>query len=426
MSKPYILCVDDEKIVLDSLKTQLRRKFGDSYEIEIAESGEEALEIIQEFVENSAALHLIISDQIMPGMKGDEFLTHAYAVLPKTIKILLTGQASVEAVGNAVNNAKLYRYISKPWDETDLNLTIESALESFASQQLIEKQNEMLARNVLELEAKVAARTAELQKQKIEVEKKNSSILASLNYSKRIQTAMLPSAELLKQHLTDSFILLKPRDVVSGDFYWFEEKDNKFIICAVDCTGHGVPGAIMSMIGLEQLTEIVNLYGKTSPDEILEHLNRSVNRILKQDRNDVRDGMDMAVVTIDKSTNTIEYAGAMNPLVYVLPDDQANMQYHKVDATSLPIGGGHLERNFEKHTLRIEPNASYYLFSDGFHDQFGGPHDRKFMTKRFYELLASIQTLDMSEQKNHLETVFAEWKGEKQQIDDILIIGFRI
>ncbi len=426
MSKPCILCVDDEKIVLDSLRTQLKRKLGDEFQIEIAESGEEALEIIHEFLESEGVMPLIISDQIMPGMKGDEFLAKAYAIMPKTVKVLLTGQASVEAVGNAVNNAKLYRYISKPWEETDLLLTIEAALESYTREKVIEAQNEQLARNVVELEAKVAERTAELQKQKQEVEKKNSSILASLNYSKRIQTAMLPTMDLLEKKLSDSFILFRPRDVVSGDFYWFDEKDGKLIITAVDCTGHGVPGAIMSMIGLEQLTEIVHLYNKTSPDEILEHLNRSVNRILKQDRNDVRDGMDMSLVTIDKDAQVIEFAGAMNPLIYVAADSEGRMQYHKISATALPIGGGHLERNFEKHTFRIESGVSYYLFSDGFHDQFGGPHDRKFMSKRFYELLCSIQHMDMKSQKKHLESVFDEWKGDKQQIDDVLIIGFRI
>ena len=179
MSKPVILCVDDEKIVLDSLKSQLKKSFGSDFEIEIAESGEEALEIIEEFIEDEIDLPVIISDQIMPGMKGDELLIEVNTLLPDTLKILLTGQASADAVGNAVNQAKLYRYIAKPWEHSDLALTVKEAVRSFFQNKQLELQNIQLEKLVEELrelnenlEVKVKKRTAELETSKEIIEKK--------------------------------------------------------------------------------------------------------------------------------------------------------------------------------------------------------------------------------------------------------------
>jgi serine phosphatase RsbU (regulator of sigma subunit) len=434
MSKPVILCVDDEKMVLNSLKFQLKKAFEKEYEIEVAESGEEALEIIEELLEDRIDLPLVISDQIMPTMKGDQFLIELHQKLPATRKIMLTGQADTEAVGRALNKAKLYRFMSKPWDAQDLELTAGEALLSFSKDIELAEQNRKLKELNENLEEKVKERTAEVVKQKEIIEKKNNDIISSINYAKRIQRAMLPPIEILNKNLPDNFIFWRPRDIVSGDFYWFVEKEDRLILAVVDCTGHGVPGAIMSMVGMEQLTEVVEVLGHIEPDKILEHLHIGVRTILKQDSGDVKDGMDLVLLVIDKKNGFVEYAGAKNPLVYTFKNDAGEVEYIQINGDKNPIGGHQHEdkRIFTKHIIPIDKPLSFYLFTDGYQDQFGGLEDRKFMIKRMKEMFRVNYHKTMKEQLEIYEKTFDEWLlkpdgiNHYHQIDDVLMIGFKI
>ncbi|MEA2043660.1 MAG: SpoIIE family protein phosphatase, partial [Bacteroidota bacterium] len=277
------------------------------------------------------------------------------------------------------------------------------------------------------LERIVEQRTQEIQKANIElnnrnevIKRKNLDITSSINYAKRIQEAMLPIKDQIKQSFDDSFILFKPRDIVSGDFYWFEEKNDKVVIAAVDCTGHGVPGAFMSLIGSEILTTIVgkNIF---DPKLILSKMNNYVVTALKQEATTNQDGMDMALCVVDKKTKTVEFAGAKNPLVYI-----SNNEIHKIRGSRKGIGGYQEQAEFTSEVIEYQSPSYFYIFSDGFQDQFGGPKNRKFMIRKLRQLLFEIHKLPGKEQHQILDNAVENWKGIGQQTDDILLIGFKI
>lgn len=310
----------------------------------------------------------------------------------------------------------------------------------FELQQLTEQKNK-------ELEIKVAERTEELQvvneelsstvdfieQQRNELQRKTDDIKSSINYASRIQSAILPRAEHFERLFgTDNyFIYYRPRDIVSGDFYWLAEKDDGIIIAAADCTGHGVPGALMSMIGDSLLTHIVHDKETHRPDLILNRLQEGVRAALRQTENDGRDGMDIALCHISRqSLNnvTVQFAGAMNPLYYT----QVGI-LHEIKGTKLPIGGGHRQHTdkqdpFALHTLSLSPGDCIYLFSDGFADQFGGPDNKKFMSRQFRHLLQSVHAQPMPIQYQLLDSTMKSWMeyGNEPQTDDMLVIGIRI
>jgi serine phosphatase RsbU (regulator of sigma subunit) len=298
-------------------------------------------------------------------------------------------------------------------------------MENLATYVAISMDNTLLYEN---LEEKVEERTAEIERktQVIEkknalIEKKNSDITASINYAKRIQTALLPKIEKVQEVLAESFILFKPRDIISGDFYWFTEKDDKVIIAAVDCTGHGVPGAFMSMIGNDLLNESVNLLNIIDPAEILRHMHIGVRQALRQKETGNQDGMDMSICVIHQKEKFITFAGAKNPLVYM-----QDGQLYLIKGDKVAVGGRQREvkRTFTKHTIPIVKSTTCYLFTDGYQDQTGGPEGRKFMTRKFREFLHEIHFYSMEEQQQQLEKKLADWMGDKKQVDDILLIGF--
>ena len=362
-------------------------------------------------------------------------------ISPRTNKILLTGQASAEAVGNALNNARLYRYISKPWEEADLVLTAREAIKSFYKDKTITEQNEALKESVAELkkakdelevyntklESLVDERTRQVVDQKEEIEKKNNSILASINYAKRIQNAMLPQDKLLADYFSNAFIYFKPRDIVSGDFYWFSDIDDLFVIAAVDCTGHGVPGSILSMVGMREFNHIVLEKGIAQPHLILKHLHESIRTMLKQEKGDNRDGMDAAICTVDRKNKRVYFAGAKNGLVYVTKNG-TEKELHYVKGDSKSIGGVQQEdiREFKFHEIDLNEATNFYLFSDGFQDQFGGPSGRKFGRRNFHDLLSEISHKSLKKQEQEIRTKQEGWQQEQKQIDDILVMGFLV
>lgn len=274
----------------------------------------------------------------------------------------------------------------------------------------------------------------EIQKQRDQIQRQNENISKSINYAQGIQKALLPSQKNLEQFFPDSFIFFKPRDVVSGDYYWFkpipgsngEYKHgvDKFAISAIDCTGHGVPGAFLSMIGYNLLDEIIDKKIHR-PGEILKELNKGVRKTLRQDETDNRDGMDMALCVWDPQTKTIEFSGAKNPLVYI---NNGELTRIRGDKESIGGGGGaNAEQEFKTHTLEVEGSTWIYMFSDGFIDQFGGKDGRKFMIKNFTELLKHIHQLPACEQREILKITFNEWKRQEYpQIDDVLVVGFKL
>lgn len=268
------------------------------------------------------------------------------------------------------------------------------------------------------LEGKVKERTIELQDTNEELEEKNRNITDSIRYAQRIQMSILPP----EIPFNDMFVLFKPKDIVSGDFYWIIIVDNKELIAAVDCTGHGVPGAFMSFIGYSSLNEVVKEKGITKPAEILDQLNNEVVIALNlKGEEGIKDGMDLALISYDNLTSDLEYAGAYNPLYLV-----RNGELNEIKADRFAIGkSSEEEKHFSNHSLKIKKGDTIYLFSDGYADQFGGEKEKKFKTAPLKRLLISIQDKSMEEQKEILDRTIEEWRGNIDQIDDILFIGRR-
>ena len=263
---------------------------------------------------------------------------------------------------------------------------------------------------------------SELKEQRKVVSKKNEHIIQSIEYAKTIQDAILPNKAFIKEYLPNSFILFKPRDIVSGDFYWFGHYNGKTIIAAVDCTGHGVPGAFMSMIGNTLMNKVILDLKNTDPAKILGELKRSTIEALDQSGKGKNDSMDMAICVIDHENKKLEYAGAYNPLYFF---KSGELQIFKAD--KMPIGL-HVKESldFTNHVVSYQEGDSFYIFSDGYVDQFGGSEGKKYTPRRLKPFLSSINHLSMSEQKELMDKEITKWMGNEKQIDDILFIGVQL
>ena len=282
------------------------------------------------------------------------------------------------------------------------------------------RQNQRLAESKRQIELT----NSEILKQKEIIEQKNQSITDSIQYASRIQNAVLPPSDFLSEWNIDNFILFRPKDIVSGDFYWGVKKDGKIIVAAADCTGHGVPGAFMSMLGHAFLDEIVNTRELTDAAGMLNILRDEIINTLRQKGSvgETRDGMDISLIMLDIENNYLHYAGANNPL-YIIRDGEII----RVQADHMPIGIHFISFTpFTNNRMEIKKGDFLYLFSDGYADQFGGPRGKKFMYRPFQELLLTIHQLPMTEQQKVLEEKFLEWKGDHEQVDDVMVIGLHI
>ncbi len=304
---------------------------------------------------------------------------------------------------------------------------------------------------IVEEKEKIELANQEISKQKEIVEEKNKNITDSINYALRIQQAFLPDKKEIYSSLPQSFILFKPKDIVSGDFYFFQEKkvenlrnreiemeknvlqnsptlqltNSKIVfIAAVDCTGHGVPGAFMSMLGSERLTDAVQKSNDIG--EILSLLNKGVKTSLKQSSKNesTRDGMDIAICSIDTKNRIVKYAGANRP-VWIIRSGQAEVEEMK--ATKVAIGGlTNDNQHFDTHELKLQQGDTFYICTDGYADQFSGHNGKKLMTGKLKQILLSIQNKTMQEQEQYLENFLENWKAGTEQVDDILVIGVRL
>ncbi|MEA3461823.1 MAG: SpoIIE family protein phosphatase, partial [Bacteroidota bacterium] len=260
------------------------------------------------------------------------------------------------------------------------------------------------------------------------ISKQNNEIIDSINYAQRIQAAMLPPEPLFNELLDEVFILYKPRDIVSGDFYWIKQVNQYTILAAADCTGHGVPGAFMSMLGISFLNEIVQRREITQANQVLNELRSQIKRSLRQHGlpDESKDGMDMAICAIDRKNRVMQYSGANNPM-YIIKDKNGIPELNEIKADKMPLGyySGR-DKPFTNQEIKLELGDTFYLFSDGFIDQKGGKDKKKFMSKNLKKLLLEIHDQPMYDQKQHLERVLEKWMNGQSQIDDILVIGARV
>jgi len=282
-----------------------------------------------------------------------------------------------------------------------------------------------------------------VMKQKDHIEEQKKEITDSITYAKRIQNAVLPTGEYANNILGEHFILFKPKDIVSGDFYWATEINDWLIFTVADCTGHGVPGAFMSMLGVSFLNEIVRKKEVTKASEILDHLRDSIIEALQQkgQSGEQKDGMDITLCVLDKKTKKLQFSGANNPLFIITGKDLSRFEKEGF-SVSEPAENGvyavevkpdkqpvaiHIDmKPFTNHDIQLEKGECLYLLSDGYEDQFGGPNNKKFKIKNLRELFLKISELPMSEQKDILDETFETWRGENEQVDDVTVMGMRI
>ena len=300
---------------------------------------------------------------------------------------------------------------------------------------LIKRKDKRLKKSKLELERLVEERTAELRQ-------KEQEITDSIRYALRIQLSIIPTNNHVKSLLPKSMIYYRPKDIVSGDFYWVDEFDDSVLFAAVDCTGHGVPGAMMSVIGLKLLNQAVQDKRLSVPADILQYLDAGVNSTLRQsyDPSAVKDGMDLAVCNLCYKTLTLQYAGAFNSMCLVRKNIANTykitstrelffgLDMLEIKSDKSPIGSNinDVADVFTNHTLQLQKDDCIYIYTDGFADQFGGPKGKKFKYNQLKEVLVLNAHLPIEEQSDCLDKTFKDWKGKQEQVDDVLVIGIKI
>ncbi len=386
---PTILLVDDSVVNLEILKDTLSR-----YKTIIATNGDEAMEIA--FSRNKP--DLILLDIVMPGMDGYEVCKILKSnEISKDIPIIfITGQTDSESILKGFE-AGAIDYITKPFNILELKARVKTQL----TIKMARDQNQRLIHKI---------RTV------------NKKLTDSIQYAQKIQSASLPQPEFLERVMPEHFIMLKPRDIVSGDFYWVEDLEDKLIIVAADCTRHGVPGAFMSMFGVAYLHEIVGKNKTTQPAEIINELRRIVIDSLKQDEeSEIKDGMDISVLSIHKNSDVLEFAGAFNNLLIL-----RNNEMQIIQADHMPVSIGEIDKPYTNHTLNYQSGDCLYLYSDGYPSQFGGPNDKKLMQKGFRNLLLENHKYPMPDQLSIYKKFFDMWKGINDQVDDVLVMGIRL
>ena len=330
----------------------------------------------------------------------------------------------LRAIGEAQEWSEVVEYklvIYAPWYRTTwayftyvlLSILLIIGIIYWRTRQLIDQKKR--------LEAVVNVRTLEVVQQKEIVERKNKEITDSITYAKRIQEAILPSKSALKDNLKDAFFLYKPKDIVAGDFYWMEKKNNRLLLAAADCTGHGVPGAMVSVVCNNALNRTVREFDFSEPAKILNKVRDLVIDAFDSDQNDIKDGMDIALLSIDWENNTLEYAGANNNLYFF-----SDGQFTEYRADKQPIGKYSVNRDFTNHKVPFKKGDTVYISTDGYMDQFGGPKSKKFKYAPFIKMLQEIQHLSLTAQKEHINRAFEDWKGDLEQIDDVCVIGVKL
>lgn len=416
-----IFIVDDNKIFSLALKASIETAFENMYfNLHSFETGEECMGkfmqvkpeiVILDYYLNSHFPDAADGLQILHKIKNNNFDTNV---------IMLTNNDQIDIALKSFHHG-VFDYVVKSASQfKKINNSIskiltKKQLDFSNSQERKDQATEFIAINKQKIEAEIS---------KLAVEEKNKNITDSINYAKRIQNAKLPKKDEILASLPQCFILFNPKDIVSGDFYFFHKKDETVFIAAADCTGHGVPGAFMSMIGSEQLMDAVLHSDDTS--EILKQLNKGIKKSLQQSDSidSTRDGMDIAICSIDLKNFTLKYAGANRPLWIIR---QGQTEIEEIKGTKKAIGGlTEDEQHYESHDIQLRKGDVFYIFTDGYSDQFGGESKKKLMTKLFKEILLSIQDKSMQEQRKYLNNFIHNWKSGIEQVDDMLIIGIQL
>lgn len=407
-----ILVADDSEADLTYAEQVLASHF-DGHQILLAHDG---MELCQMAIDHRP--DLVIADLEMPGMNGIDAI-HFLKKNPITRNIPIIVLTVHESFDKALD-AGAVDFIRKPFEKTHLVLRVKSALQLVEAHRSVE-------RHKLELEKRnqrIKRQHEAVLQQKNIIALKNQAIYDDLKYAKRIQDAFLPNPEEIEQALSQYFILNLPKNVVGGDFYWIDKQDDHIVLTVADGTGHGVSGALMHMMGLIFLNQIVKGRKFESPSEILEELREYVITSLHQKGNtfEAQGGMDMALCMIDLEKRKLLFSGANNP-IYIIN----NQGLKEIRGDRMPVGINIMHHKpFTNQEIQLNRGDTLYLFTDGYADQFGGDKGQKFRYKYFKELLRSNHGIAMKKQKDILQKTFLQWKGDYEQIDDVMVMGIKI
>ncbi len=408
-----ILIVDDIEDNLSVLNHDLEEI---NAAVFVATNGKDAIKIA-----TKKDLDLILLDISMPEMDGFETIK-ILKENRRTSNVAVIFLTALSATEDMVRGFQLgaVDFITKPFNRYELLSRVNTHLDLKKSRDIIDQQK-------FELEEK----NNFLEIQNFQMEEQNASIISSINYAKVIQDAVLPNLDFFKQFFSENFIIYYPKDIVSGDFYWTKQIYNKIILAAADCTGHGVPGAFMSMMGIAYLSEIFDSLNTNNikANTVLNMLRRRVKMALHQDRrkDTASDGMDISLCIIDLESKKMNYAGANSPLYLIRKnEDTGKNELTAYQPDKMPIAVHLKEAPFTNKEIQLQTDDQIYMFSDGYYDQFGGELNRKFQKKRFREMLLENSHKAMDIQKQILEDTFSSWKQEQDQVDDVLIICVKI
>jgi CheY-like chemotaxis protein/serine phosphatase RsbU (regulator of sigma subunit) len=389
-SKSLILVVDDSRLSIEILKDILLKH----YRLLIAENGLEALKLAC----GDPRPDLILMDVVMPGIDGFE-TCRRLKTMPECCDIpviFLTSQTTGENIIQGFD-AGAVDYIPKPFNIPELLVRVRNHL----TLKFARDQNERLMEKI---------------------ETINSKLTAGIRYARKIQSASLPDAALMKSLLPPHFVFLQPKEIVSGDFYWVGEVEDNVVVVVADSTGHGVPGAFMSMFGMAQINQIVAVQKICTPSVILDTLRKEVIKAFKQtEASEIKDGMDISVISLNRESRTIQFAGAFNPLYMV-----RGGVLEAIPADSMPISIGLRYKSYTNYVLEYQTGDCFYMASDGYASQFGGPNDKKIKTSGLKKLMVEYAPLPMDAQKKAFTSFFENWKGNGEQTDDVLLMGLRM
>jgi phosphoserine phosphatase RsbU/P len=385
-----ILVVDDNAKNLQVLGGMLQKE---GIEVEFALNGETALSWL-----DKKSFDLILLDIMMPGMDGFEVcsIIKKNPLVSEIPIIFITAKTDSESIIKGFETGGV-DYITKPFIPSELMARVRSQVH-------LKKSKEKIISYLNEIELQ------------------NKNIKDSIEYARNIQRAVLNTSLSKIGSYPESFILYLPKDILSGDFYWYYKENDLFVLAIMDCTGHGVPGALMSILGMTLLNEIVVHDGILKPNEILESLRTRLITTLGQNQEvaRIKDGIEGSIISYDSCKMALNYSGAFNPLLHI----HGNVM-NKINGDRVPIGYYEKVNSFTLKTINIEKGDIIYLFSDGYIDQFGGTEKRKIMSGRFMEILQKIHKLPMDEQKSNLNDFVNHWRGGMEQTDDILVVGIR-
>lgn len=420
--KPSILYIDDEQSNLDIFRISFKR----DYNIFTAYEPQQAFEILK-----NHHIDIIIADQQMPEMSGVKFLEQTLQDYPEAIRIILTGYADIQAVIEAINRCGIYKYITKPWERDDVKMILEKAIETLH----IKRENQWLVKRLEQELTQIEAKYFEqykqtkeyahkLEKQKAELSAMYRKLGQNINYASKIQNALLPKKESILEFFQDFFEINAPLDVVSGDFYWFHQvSDFEAYLAVVDCTGHGIAGALMSVIGHTELNKAIKERRLKDPKDILENMHQELSHAVFSE--ETSDGMDIALCRFQKISPIhykLTFAGARRPL-YVLQ----NGIIVEIPGSRKSVGGLQIyaEGKYEQHVLQVESGNHVYLFTDGVPD-IANEKRKKFSLKRLKELILKTYELSAEEQKISIMQEIAEFKQDTPPRDDLLLVSVRL